>query len=241
MHHIVGRVSFLVARCVVGPLIVASALGVTVCGSGGSIATVSRSTPGSAGAGMTPQSSADAGTVVGALGQSKTDSCDRTEGANDVVLISVANLAVDPHIAHDDGRRGEAVPDMPKPVVGAACARLDDRDENGVPDKADDCPDTPNSDQTDNDGDGVGDACQPSEERGTIVLSGDASIGSALIAGGQPIPFNPGNLTFFQNVLEINAGRSVALSLNRAPALVHRFISLYTYCSCGDRIWLRQR
>ena len=73
------------------------------------------------------------------------------------------------------------------------------------------------------------------------MLSGDASIGSALIAGGQPIPFNPGNLTFFQNVLEINAGRSVALSLNRAPALAHRFISSYTYCSCGDRIWLRQR
>ncbi len=76
------------------------------------------------------------------------------------------------------------------------------------------------ADQTDTAGDGVGDANQSAEERGAIVLSGDANIGSALIAGGEPIPFNPGNVTFFQNVLEMNAGSRVALSLNRAPASV---------------------
>ena len=114
MHRIVGRVSFLLARCVVGPLIVASALVIAVCGSDGSTATVPRSTSGSAGAGMRPQSSADAGTVIGALGQSKTDSCDRTEGANDVVVISVANLAVDADIAHDDGRGGEPFQTCPR-------------------------------------------------------------------------------------------------------------------------------
>ncbi len=76
------------------------------------------------------------------------------------------------------------------------------------------------ADQTDTAGDGVGDANQSAEERGAIVLSGDANIGSALIAGGEPIPFDPGNVTFFQNVLEMNAGSNVALSLNRAPASV---------------------
>ena len=34
-----------------------------------------------------------------------------------------------------------------------------DRDHDGVPDNIDNCPDTPNPDQLDTDGDGIGDAC----------------------------------------------------------------------------------
>src|SRR5262249_48917873 len=36
---------------------------------------------------------------------------------------------------------------------------LPDRDGDGVPDQDDDCPDVPNSDQADSDGDCIGDAC----------------------------------------------------------------------------------
>ena len=83
---------------------------------------------------------------------------------------------------------------------------------------------------------------QPAEERDAIVLSGDANIGSALIAGGEAIPFNPGNVTFFQNVLEMNAGSRVALSLNRAPASVINDVLSDIYQTCQDggaafRLW----
>jgi hypothetical protein len=49
--------------------------------------------------------------------------------------------------------------------AGFACrpdlivASSDDRDHDEVPDRIDDCPDTPNADQLDTDGDGIGDAC----------------------------------------------------------------------------------
>ena len=216
MQRRFGVVSFRLTRRVVGPLVVASTLAVTVCGSDGSSAPAPSSTSCVAGARRTPRSSADVGTVEG---EGRTDICHR-ERANDVVLISVGTLAADANIARDRGLVWGAVPDIPKPVWGVASQLLDDRDEDGVPDEEDNCQDMPTFDQTDRDGDGVGDACQPAAERGTIVLSGDATIGSALVAGGQPIPFNRGNVTFFQNVLTMNAGSSVALSLNRAPASV---------------------
>jgi len=43
------------------------------------------------------------------------------------------------------------------PIVAAS--GLDDRDDDGVPDEEDNCPDTPNTNQSDFDHDGVGDAC----------------------------------------------------------------------------------
>ena len=41
------------------------------------------------------------------------------------------------------------------------CIPNADTDQDGIPDEADNCPDTPNPDQEDADGDGVGDACEP--------------------------------------------------------------------------------
>ena len=40
-------------------------------------------------------------------------------------------------------------------------ARGPDRDGDGVSDRQDNCPDLPNRDQQDSDGDGIGDACSP--------------------------------------------------------------------------------
>jgi hypothetical protein len=41
-----------------------------------------------------------------------------------------------------------------------------DRDHDGIPDNVDNCPDTPNPDQTDTDGDGIGDACDEGSDPG---------------------------------------------------------------------------
>jgi hypothetical protein len=58
---------------------------------------------------------------------------------------------------------GGSIPPQPgmavHTVVEYALIICPDRDEDGVPDGRDNCPDTPNPDQTDGDNDGIGDAC----------------------------------------------------------------------------------
>ena len=71
----------------------------------------------------------------------------------------------------DDGAAGEAdnvhsdVEELVVPECGA------DRDADGVDDGSDNCPDEPNADQADADGDAIGDACEPSP--GHIVFASD--------------------------------------------------------------------
>ncbi len=51
----------------------------------------------------------------------KTDICHRTGGSAEFILISVAPSAVEPHLAHGDGRLGEAVPGQPGMRFGENC------------------------------------------------------------------------------------------------------------------------
>jgi hypothetical protein len=58
-----------------------------------------------------------------------------------------------------------------------------DRDNDGVCDEHDNCPDVPNPDQTDSDGDGVGDACAPEADAGLAAdLATAEAAGSKLAA-----------------------------------------------------------
>lgn len=51
----------------------------------------------------------------------KVDICHRTNGESDFILISVASPAVDAHVAHGDGRPGEAFPGQPGMRFGPTC------------------------------------------------------------------------------------------------------------------------
>lgn len=88
--------------------------------------------------------------------------CHRQPATGTFTLRYVNPAAVAGHVAHGDAEVGDAVPGMAMKVFGAACELLDDGDEDLVPDGADNCPATPNPDQSDTDNNGFGDVCEPS-------------------------------------------------------------------------------
>ncbi len=49
-------------------------------------------------------------------------------------------------------------------TVSVNCSPFDDRDDDGIADVNDNCPDDPNPDQADNEGDGTGDICDPDDD-----------------------------------------------------------------------------
>jgi Right handed beta helix region/Thrombospondin type 3 repeat len=62
-----------------------------------------------------------------------------------------------------------------------------DTDGDGTPDDVDNCPDTPNPDQSDSDNDGLGDACDPADPDAGLTDAGltpDAATGSSDSPGG---------------------------------------------------------
>lgn len=71
--------------------------------------------------GFSSTSSSDTPAVVGALGQSKDALCHRTEGTNGFVPITIADPAVDTHIAHGDMYVGDPVPGHTGMVFDGNC------------------------------------------------------------------------------------------------------------------------
>lgn len=132
---------------------------------------------------------------------------------------SLAVYAVDVYGAADNRSpaRADFVVDAPPPPPNP------DRDNDGVPDAADNCPDVANSDQADTDKDGVGNACEvfergdipprPGETSVVQVLSGEVFVKlptrTPLGFSGLRTPFQAGEFVPLKGAASIPLGSEV--------------------------------
>jgi len=117
--YVTRFVSCLGNPCVVGVFVLAS-LVATAFGSNLNGPSWRDATSGAAGGGIAPVSAADPSVVAETLRQAKIDICHLRAG--DFIRLSVAEPAVDAHIAHGDGRVGDPVPGQPGMKFAADCA-----------------------------------------------------------------------------------------------------------------------
>lgn len=94
-----------------------------------------------------------------------------------------------------------------------------DTDGDGIYDNADNCPDTPNPDQTDTDGDGLGDACDPS----SAVIEIGATVDPQTAYSGDAIDFsytitNTGDLELNNVVITDSFGNTINVGTLAAGA-----------------------
>ena len=75
---------------------------------------------------LAPTSASSVPAVTGAysLSQGKIDICHRTQDGQKFVLVSVAESALDAHMAHGDGRVGDLVPGAPGRRFGPDCSAV---------------------------------------------------------------------------------------------------------------------
>lgn len=104
---------------------------------------------------------------------------DRISGAQSAVLV------IQPLTLSDSGEYkaivvGDCGEATSEPAVLAVRA---DRDADGMPDEADNCPDTPNAEQVDSDDDGVGDACDECPQDPDKLEPGVCGCGRADVDG----------------------------------------------------------
>jgi hypothetical protein len=99
-------------------------------------------------------------------------------------------------LAFSDGESGAVLGDLIVTIQARTETRgsvtltngVADRDNDGVPDGIDDCPSTPNHEQRDGDGDGIGNVCESGDGGGLL----DLATAQDLAGGGCPVWFCDG-------------------------------------------------
>ncbi|MDB4956303.1 MAG: hypothetical protein JWO36_3872 [Myxococcales bacterium] len=96
------------------------------------------------------------------------------------------------------------------PGATASCGTVSDRDNDGIVDTSDNCPDLANPDQADEDGDKIGDLCDPCPPYGNVSANKD-SDGDGVGDGCDPNPTAPGDkIAVFEGFNAMPAGAMVA-------------------------------